>query len=457
MDLGLNLIYISFFGKRYKMEEFRDTIMKNISSFMYDDPDLGDLNKYIDNPTLDLMLNLKTLSYSFTDTNYMSAVEQSYINNTGDSGHFYRTYSELMKRFMAKYTSQNTVKLRMEMDLGLGILNPIVRKYDSFFYGECVTSSIYLEDQFVMNKIIVLDNGDIVCASLKKDFRLLDSTLQLKHTFKGHTQGIIIIKIFNTSEGQRIFTASHDGSIRMWNPVSYTCETVFNPKYKYINDLFVLEDKMITVGSTEESYPCCIAPMVWDLQGNLLYTVGKENLLSVNICGDKILTYRGCEMDIFHINGVCEKKITLPYIISSPFICMDNLIVYRSESKICMTHIVTGVTTIITKNKKVGKMILNGDRLICNFVNYINIYNLKTHEHERSFKLNSFVLIYHILVWDYDRIVVCREPGSIIFNISTGKKEVFFALQNDGGGISVLPKMGGILSSCKNKIVQKWQ
>lgn len=96
----------------------------------------------------------------------------------------------------------------------LGPLNALIKKYDSFFEGICVTKSDS-QTNFPINNIGVLPSGNIVCTSKEQRyFKMYTPDLQFmcNITTLSYPQQL---KIFT----DKIFLISSDHNITVWGSV----------------------------------------------------------------------------------------------------------------------------------------------------------------------------------------------------------------------------------------------
>lgn len=166
-------------------------------------------------------------------------------------------------------------------------LNDILIKYDSFFHRVCVRKCI--TDHTIDMK--VLSSEYIVCLLAYENYCVIYNTyLEYDGQLTGHEDYVLQVQIFMTVRGERIITTSQDNTIRLWNSVTYECETIFEVE-ETVNidthvDILPCKNAIINYTKYHTHYP-----IIRDLDGRVIHTFDVRCVTSIIILPSKIIIF----------------------------------------------------------------------------------------------------------------------------------------------------------------------
>lgn len=450
------------------MEQFTNAIMEYFTSSKTTELDITLKSTFkllglsIDNKSLELLTTMKSISLNIDiqmKRNYISPINISKeeMNLRYD---FYREYKKLYQHVSSNYKIFN----RKSVIFNFGPLDFVIKKYDTFFLGEC--SNYFNFDKLIyIDKVIILNNGNIIIYSRDEGFlRVFTSNLQFKGIVKTPKLDINFLDVLQTERGEKIFIGFRNGDIQMWNSNTLICESVFKGLLERIEVIKILSpgNKFLSI-CFYTPYIFKSSPTVWNLDGEILFTfTKKEDILQSNnfhliklLSEEKIVTIEGNQINIWNsINGVCENNIDIECHYKS--ISLGTSIIYLSaKNKLYSIDLITQKSRLINRNINCGgmKLSLDNTQIISWWRNFINIYNLETGELEHSYGIKDIEQINTIILLDYDRMIIWSYDEWSTFNIITGEKEYILGCPhvNSRSGC-IIQQKSGLITVTPSKI-----
>lgn len=308
----------------------------------------------------------------------------------------------------------------------------IITKYDYFFNGICTKVSNNKND-FLCNNVNILPNDDIVCFCLGKVL-IYDSELRFKQ-FLDIKSIVHVLTIIS----DKIFLGCQDGSIRIYDN-TYTLLSIFNHHKSPVIDIKFIDDKIVSMA---RSGP----PIVWNLQGDLLLTLGNNSVNQIQVFENKIITDEWLFINVYDsTTGRHEKRYT------NAEMC-GNLIILKNSNQIY--QIVNLPNLIVLEDLKDIIKFYPGDetRIIGqNKGNKITIYNIKNGKKECFGIMGS-----RNRIW-YDNYIINKFiDRNYVFNVETGKNQFIF--ENNIHEIFIIPfkKGGGFITTHTDGLIKMWK